>query len=225
MPNGLDFYWDGQGTGSCWQNDHAAGADPIAIPSCPAVGQDRLLADPNKLVLFVTCSNYNLPTQTLPLGCDWFDTPQRPGVVAASVNIESVVPAVQLIAIMVLFAWLTRRTPGLLGVASAAAASVGAVLLLAASIDEYYYLVAPGIAILGVAWLGAARLMKVRELAVLSIVLGVIALLESIDTGVALLPFPVGPVWVRLVLEGIWLVWTGVALVTSARADRRPAPG
>ena len=218
MPNGLDFFWDGQGTGSCWQLDHTAGTDPLAIPACPAGSQDRLLADPNKLILFVTCSNYDLASQTLPAGCDWFDTPRRPGLVTASVNVESVVPAVQLIAVLILFAWLVRRGPGPLAFASAAAAGVGATLLLAGSVEQYFFLAAPGIAILGIGWLGAATLMPARELAALSFGLGVVALLESIDAGIAVLPLPIGPVWVRLVLEGIWIVWTGLALVASLRA-------
>jgi parallel beta helix pectate lyase-like protein len=223
MPNGLDFYWDGQGTGSCWQIDHAAGADPIAIPACPATYQARLLADPNKLVLFTACSNYDLATQTLPVGCDWFDTPQRPGVLAASFNIQSLAPAVQLIVILFLFARLVRRTgrPGPLAIASAAVAVLGAVLLLAGSAEEFYYLAAPGVAIFGIGWLGAVRLMPTRELSVLTLVLAVAALLEGIDSGAALLPLPVGPVWLRLVLEVVWMVWAGVILGPLARAARQ----
>jgi hypothetical protein len=225
LPNGLDFFWDGQGTGSCWQAVHVAGTDPIAIPGCPAGGQDRLLADPNKMVLFLDCSNYDLPSQTLPAGCDWFDTPQRPGTLAASINVQSIAPAVQLIAVLVVFALLLRRRerPGPLVFAGAGAAALGSVLLLVGSVEQFYYLAAPGIAILGIGWLVAARLVPTQRLAVLSVVLGVAALLEAVDSGMVQLPSPVGPVWVRLILEVAWVAWTAAVLVRAARATRRPA--
>jgi len=226
LPNGLDFFWDGQGMGSCWQIDQGVRADPVAIPACPAGSQHRLLADPNKLVLFTACSNYDLATQTLGVGCDWFDTPQSPGRLTASVNIESVAPAVQLIAQLLLFALLLRGRRRLLPLAFAAGATagLGSVLLLLGSIEQFYYLSAPGIAILGIGWLGAVRLVPTRELAVLTLLLGVAAILESVDSGIVLLPFPVGPVWVRLGLEVAWIAWMAAVLVGAARADRRVAP-
>jgi hypothetical protein len=88
---------------------------------------------------------------------------------------------------------------------------------------QFYYLAAPGIAILGIAWLAAVRLVPTQRLAVLTLVLGIVALLEALDSGLVMLPSPVGPVWVRVVLEVVWVIWTTVALIGSARAPR-PAP-
>ena len=226
-PNGIDFIWDGQGTGSCWQNAHRVTAEPIAIPGCPAGGQNRLLADPNKLILFVDCSGYDLGSRSLPAGCDWFSTPTRPGVLAASITTQSAAPVIQLIAVILLFAWLLRirRRPGLLAFVAGAAACLGGILLLLASAEQFWYLAAPGIAMLGIGWLGIARLIPNRALAILTVVLGVGALLEAIDSGVVLLPLPVGPVWVRVALEIAWIAWTAslvVGAALTARRSRRP---
>jgi hypothetical protein len=37
-----------------------------------------------------------------------------------------------------------------------------------------------------------------------------------------LLPLPAGAVWLRLVLELVWIVWTGLVLIAGARAIRPP---
>ena len=223
-PNGLDFYWDGQGMGNCWQSDHPSGADPQTTPGCPGGASMRLLADPNKLVMFGTCSTYDLATRTFPAGCDWFDAPPRPGSVGASVNIESIAPAVQLIVVLILFGWLVRRDggPTWIGIAASSAAVMGSLLLVGASLQGFYFLDAPGIALLGIAWLVAARLVRSRRLAVLSVVLGIVALLEAVDNAVVMLPGPVGPVWIRVLLELTWMGWMAVVLLDGTRRSRQP---
>ena len=184
----------------------------------------RLLADPNKLVMFGTCSTYDLATRTFPAGCDWFDMPPRPGSVGASVNIESIAPAVQLIVVLILFGWLVRRDggPTWIGIAASSAAAVGSMLLIGASLQAFYFLDAPGIALLGIAWLAAARLVRSRRLAVLSVVLGVVGLLEAVDNAVVMLPGPVGPVWIRVLLELTWMGWMAVVLLDGTRRSRQP---
>ena len=226
LPNGLDFFWDGQGAGNCWQTGPSDSAEPIALPACPAAGQVRLLADPNRMILFVDCSNYDLPTQNLPAGCDWFDTPQRPGLPAVSTTILFVAPALQLIAIALLFAGLLRRRgrPDRLALAAAGAAVGAALVLLLASTEQLWYLSAPGIALLGIGWLGAVRLAPTRPLANLTLVLGVVALGEAVDSAITLLPLPVGPVWIRVVLELAWVLWTAGAILKTYRSPRRAAP-
>jgi hypothetical protein len=221
-PNGIDFFWDGEGTGNCWDTAQALTVEPIAIPVCPAGGLHRLVSDPNLLVLFVDCGGYDLATQNLPAGCDWFDSPQRPGVLAASISIQSVAPAVQFAAVLLLFAWLVRQghRRGVLGLAAAATAGSGSALLLLASAEQFYYLSAPGSALLGMGWLGAVQLIPSRRLAVLTFVLGIVAILEAIDSGIFLLPSPIGPVWIRVLLEVVWIVWTAT-LVVRARTDGR----
>lgn len=63
-------------------------------------------------------------------------------------------------------------------------------------------------------------MMPGRRLTTLTVVLGLAALLEAVDSGVVMLPLPAGAVWLRLVLELVWIVWTGLALISGARAVR-----
>ena len=183
----------------------------------------RLLGDPNKLVLFGTCSAYDMATRTLPAGCDWFDTPPSPGSSRASLNVESIGPSIQLVVLLLLVGWLTRGGGRLswFGVAIGTIALVGALLLTGASVQKFYYLDAPGIALLGIAWLGAARLVPSRRLAALSIALGIVALAEAADKAIVMLPVPVGPVWIRLLLELTWMGWIVVVMVGSAGRGAR----
>lgn len=223
LPNGLDYFWGGEGTGNCWDTT-ADAVQPITIPRCSAGGPQRWISDPNLLVLFVDCSNYNLRTKALPAGCDWFTTPPCPGTLGTTLNRQSVAPAVQLVALLILFIWLVRRSgkSGPLAMVAAAAAGLGSGLLLGASDAQFYYLSAPGIAVLGIAWLAAVRLVPTQRLAVLTLLLGIVALLEALDSGIVMVPSSIGPVWARVILEAVWTVWTAVALVTSART-RQPA--
>ena len=217
LPNGIDFFWDAQGEGNCWQGANMV--EPVTLPGCSSGSPNRLLADPNLLLLFADCGAYDLPTQTLPAGCDWFDTPPRPGVLSPTITIQAVFPALQFIAVSFVFGLLVRRRgrPSLLGVSAVAAAGVGSAILLVSSAEQLYWLTTPGIALLGIAWILAFRLSASRRLAALSLVLGVIALLEAVDTGVLLLPSPLGPVWIRVLLEVVWIVWTIAALVRTRR--------
>ncbi|NUT39949.1 MAG: hypothetical protein HOV86_08130 [Thermoactinospora sp.] len=76
-PNGLDVWWDGQGTGNCWQGD-VGRATPAVLPVCadpaPALsgGTSRLLAEPVKLVKLYLCADFSAADARLPAGCDWF---------------------------------------------------------------------------------------------------------------------------------------------------------
>ena len=103
----------------------------------------------------------------------------------------------------------------------AAMGGVGAALLLAASVDQFYVLAPPGIAALGIGWIGASRLVASRRLAALSLVLGPLALLEAVDSGAFLLPLPIGSVWIRVLLEVVWITWAGASLFKTARTSRR----
>jgi len=219
LPNGIDYFWDGQGSGNCWQATGADVVEPMTLPGCPSGGVGRLLADPSVLVLFVDCGAYDLATQTLPAGCDWFDTRARPGVFSPTATIQTVFPALQLVALVLCFGWLLRRSsrPGATGVGAAIGGILGSALLLLSSVEQLYYVTAPGVALLGIAWILASRLVASPRLAVLSVVLGVIALLEAVDSGVLLLPSPIGPVWIRILLEVVWMVWTVATLVKTTR--------
>jgi len=104
-----------------------------------------------------------------------------------------------------------------LAISASCAAGFGSILLLLASTEQFWHLAAPGIGILGIGWLGAVRLVPTRRLAVLTLMLGLVALFEAVDSGIVLLPVPVGPVWPRVVLEVAWIAWIGAVLVKATR--------
>ncbi|MDQ3646017.1 MAG: right-handed parallel beta-helix repeat-containing protein [Actinomycetota bacterium] len=85
--NGLDFWWDDQGEGNCWQDN--TGADdgvtsntmyPTGLPDCADGGSYGIPLNPYKSALLVTCATYdrNDPFWRDPPGCTFFDTPSEP---------------------------------------------------------------------------------------------------------------------------------------------------
>lgn len=81
-PNGLDFWWDEQGAGNCWQDNVAArGAirsDPAFLPDCGAPPVYRP-GNPLKTASLLPCTQFDPETNPDPVGCDWFRTPPPPG--------------------------------------------------------------------------------------------------------------------------------------------------
>jgi hypothetical protein len=91
QPNGVDFWWDEQGIGNCWQgNAGADGADATSnqmvlpqhlvsgLPDCDSGGSLLPTGDPVKSALLVPCATFDREDQPDPPGCDWFDTPAPP---------------------------------------------------------------------------------------------------------------------------------------------------
>ena len=125
-----------------------------------------------------------------------------------------------------MFAALLRRRgragpPALL---AAAVAAVGAAGLLVASAEQLNHLAPLAIALLGIGWIGAVRLASNRGLALLTLLLGAAAILEAVDSGLFMLPSPIGPVWVRVVLEIAWVIGTSAVLMRPGRVARPLEP-
>ncbi|GAA3554079.1 hypothetical protein GCM10022419_038070 [Nonomuraea rosea] len=76
-PNGRDVWWDGQGTGNCWQGDTGA-SSPAVLPVCAdrapelSGGAARVLAEPVKILKLYLCADFSASDARLPAGCDWF---------------------------------------------------------------------------------------------------------------------------------------------------------
>jgi len=219
LANGLDYFWDGQGQGNCWLGSGGSGSDPTFLPGCPGGSPNRVLGDPNRVILFAVCSGYDRPTRTLPQGCDWWDSPARPGRFAPSVTVLAIFPAIQLLAVVLLFGWLLRSRSGAFPLLAGGLAIGGALILLAASTEQLNVLAAPGIGLLGLGWLVGARLVPGRGLAILGVLLGAVSLLEAVDKSLLLLPTPLAPVWIRVALEAAWMV---TMLVVVVRRGRQP---
>ncbi|MQA60826.1 MAG: hypothetical protein GEU86_04890 [Actinophytocola sp.] len=86
LPNGLDFWWDDAGVGNCWQDNLPApgseithnATSPQGLPRC-ATGSQLPISNVVKTVQLLPCAEYNRETNPDPAGCDWTESPTKPG--------------------------------------------------------------------------------------------------------------------------------------------------
>lgn len=86
--NGVDFWWDDQGEGNCWQDNKTAKdwkittntMYPNGLPDCDSGGSAPVPNNPSKSGQIASCATYdrNDPEFRDPPGCDFFDTPEEP---------------------------------------------------------------------------------------------------------------------------------------------------
>jgi hypothetical protein len=83
--NGMDFWWDDQGVGNCWENNTSSRGEPTdnfsVDPGPCADGGSKLT--PGLFVKdagFLSCAEYdrNDPNFRHPPNCEWFDSPSKP---------------------------------------------------------------------------------------------------------------------------------------------------
>jgi hypothetical protein len=85
-PNGMDFWWDDQGVGNCWEQNTSSYGEPthnfLVDPGpCADGGSQFVPGAPVKDAGFLTCSQYNREDELWrdPPGCEWFQGPTPPG--------------------------------------------------------------------------------------------------------------------------------------------------
>ncbi|MDQ4007383.1 MAG: right-handed parallel beta-helix repeat-containing protein [Actinomycetota bacterium] len=85
-PNGMDFWWDDQGVGNCWEDNTSSYGEPthnfLVDPApCSEGGSQWVPGAPVKDAGFLTCSQYNREDEFWrdPPACEWFEGPERPG--------------------------------------------------------------------------------------------------------------------------------------------------
>jgi hypothetical protein len=83
-PNGNDFWWDGEGTGTCFQGNTGPGGRAVThksptFPGCPGA-RDYSVGDFSMTASQASCSTWdeNDPNTWYPPGCDWFTRPPKP---------------------------------------------------------------------------------------------------------------------------------------------------
>ncbi|MGP3982399.1 right-handed parallel beta-helix repeat-containing protein [Streptomyces sp. KR80] len=85
--NGIDFWWDDEGVGNCWEgNTSAYGSSPktnfVTAPASCELGGSKFV--PGTSVVkdsdFLTCIQYNRDDEYWrnPPGCSWFEDPKEP---------------------------------------------------------------------------------------------------------------------------------------------------
>ncbi|MFC5816225.1 right-handed parallel beta-helix repeat-containing protein [Nonomuraea harbinensis] len=249
-PNGRDVWWDGQGTGNCWQPGVAL-TTPAALPRCGARapelsgGSDRLLAEPVKIAKLFLCSDFNAAQARLPAGCDWFGASGL-----GRVETQLALGGSLVLGLVAVLFWVRahraarrrRGTPGGNGVPPGVGeagerrlrlVSAGSVVgltglaldVVAAAMDDPYL---TGVALLLVAgWsicLGAA--LRPGAFAWFTIVLGLLTVADAYDRMVGLIPLiPLGPGWIRGLLTGVWVLWAVVHLAPRRTRTEEKTPG
>ncbi|MFI6707536.1 right-handed parallel beta-helix repeat-containing protein [Nonomuraea sp. NPDC050478] len=249
-PNGRDVWWDGQGTGNCWQPGVAL-TTPAALPRCGARapelsgGSDRLLAEPVKIAKLFLCSDFNAAQARLPAGCDWFGASGL-----GRVETQLALGGSLVLGLFAVLFWVRahraarrrRGTPGGNGVPPGVGEagerrlrliSAGSVVgltglaldVVAAAMDDPYL---TGVALLLVAgWsicLGAA--LRPGAFAWFTIVLGLLTVADAYDRMVGLIPLiPLGPGWIRGLLTGVWVLWAVVHLAPRRTRTEEKTPG
>jgi LPXTG-motif cell wall-anchored protein len=84
QPNGVDFSWDEQGIGNCWEgNVSSTGTitdDTQLLPlyDCASGGSDSPVGNLATTAQNAPCATYNREDEPSPPGCDWFDDPAMP---------------------------------------------------------------------------------------------------------------------------------------------------
>jgi hypothetical protein len=83
-PNGIDFWWDDQGEGNCWEKNTSSYDTPtsntlypMGLPTCESGGSYGFPMAPQQVPL-IPCATYNREDNQNPPGCDWFETPEEP---------------------------------------------------------------------------------------------------------------------------------------------------
>jgi len=89
--NGIDFWWDDEGNGNCWNDNVSSRGAPtnnfaVQPASCANGGSVFVPGLVVKDAGFVTCTQYNRadPVWRDPPLCDWFDDPVKPSARSAA---------------------------------------------------------------------------------------------------------------------------------------------
>jgi hypothetical protein len=228
-PNGVDYWWDGQGKANCWDtadNSVSVSNNIGPLPSCaaderpPRWAPYRFLGEPTNTLKMVVCGGYNLQEGVMPSGCDWWGADAAVGLE----RIEVQWAIAEALVMTGLLAWLllrhhgARRARWLMVVVTAA----GFALIETGVWQTMPLLEALGLGLVavGLGW-GGQRMRRdgFAKLGGLSVLIAAFALVGAFDRGVVMLPLiPVSPALVRLVLE---LVWVLSALLAPGLQHRR----
>ena len=81
-PNGNDFWWDGEGSGTCFSGNTGAGGGAVThksptFPDCPGPTVYSP-GDASMTASQASCSTWDPDNNQSPAGCDWFTQPPKP---------------------------------------------------------------------------------------------------------------------------------------------------
>ena len=220
-PNGMDYWWDGQGVGSCWQAP-SDGAEPMVLPRCgddhaPAgFGTARYVAEPAKVLKLYVCADYDQRSRRIPSDCEWFGAHGLQRIEVKYALGEAVLLGLVLLALW----WRVLRRSWIAGVGLVLSLA-GLVIGVFGTLRETTPLTAVGLAAAGVGYLGLGVALRRRSrpaLMVVTIAMGIFALMGGVDRGVVMVPWiPVPPSLPRILLEVVFVPWAVIAAWVTVR--------
>jgi len=233
-PNGLDVWWDGQGTQNCWQSDTGASV-PMRLPACgDEPGQfsgpqtARVFAEPATLASLYVCGEYSLGNSYIPAGCEWLGADGL-----GRVDVQLTLVSSVLVGIAGLLLWWRRLRHSRVATIATGVGVVG--LVMNVLVVPQWHTVLPAIAItligcwlvaLGIELRKAARASgRTAAFGWFTIVFGALALLHAVDKAIVMLPWiPLSPAWFRLLVGIVWVVWAVAVSARRRESDARPGP-
>lgn len=229
-PNGLNFWWDGQGVGSCWTD--TTKTNIRTVPKCggnelPTVGTHRFFGEPAHTLKMLECAAYNAGAQQIPGGCDWYGEFAASGFQRVEVR-DATIGAIVLglLAIGLYFRRLRTSLTALLGLLVSLA---GLVVGVFGTIEMGSVLHPIGLALYGAGFVLvglALRRSGTPKLGTLTLIVAAFALLGAIDHGLIMIPYiSVSPALLRLLTEIVWVPWAlGAVLIGRRRTAPEQAP-
>ncbi|MGZ4267942.1 MAG: right-handed parallel beta-helix repeat-containing protein [Solirubrobacteraceae bacterium] len=81
-PNGNDYWWDGEGSGTCFDGNTGADGGPAThksptFPACPG-SSVYMPGDASMTASQASCATWDPDSNPFPAGCDWFSQPPKP---------------------------------------------------------------------------------------------------------------------------------------------------
>jgi hypothetical protein len=235
-PNGVDYWWDGQGIDNCWTTakDSVAVSSNIGVlPECgsdelPTLwGMKRYLGEPAGTLKMYTCAQYSLQSDKMPVDCDWW------GVYAARdyerIEVKAALAGAIVIAVFFLAIWVRRLRGSPLNTFAALILVAGLTVGVYGTVRFNAVLDATGLGLAGLGWLALGlglRRAGSGRLGVLSLLIAAFSLLGAVDRGIMPIPFlPFSPAMIRVLLEAIWIPAALVSLFLRGRKPTdEPAP-
>ncbi|HCT76077.1 MAG TPA: hypothetical protein DGG94_03285 [Micromonosporaceae bacterium] len=228
-PNGLNFWWDGQGVGSCWTA--MPKTNIRTVPKCgsnelPSVGTHRFFGEPAHTLKMLECASYNAGAQQIPAGCDWYGEFGASGFERVEVR-DATIGAITLglLALGLFFRRMRKSKLAAIGVIVSLGGLVGGVY---GTLSMGSWLHPFGLALYGLGFglLGfALRRSGTPKLGTLTLIVATFALLGAIDHGLVMIPYiSVSPALLRLLAEIVWVPWALGAVLIGRRRTAPPPP-
>lgn len=214
-PNGLNFWWDGQGFDNCWTD--MSETNIRTLPSCGGVGTHRYFGEVAATLKMLECADYSRGDQRIPSGCDWYGASGIQRVEVRDAAIGAILLA--LLAVGLYWRRLRGSPGGLIGlIISLAGLAVG--VLGTHQMGSIWHPL--GLLLYGVGFVVLGRALRsagTPRLGIATYVVAAFALLGAIDHALIMIPYiAVAPSFVRLLAEIVWGVWALGAIIIARRS-------